>query len=467
LLFPSAAAAAVRVHFATPPAPVIVSHDRFAAHSEPMLAINPLHPADLIGGSKFFTDPAHYRFKIGTYVSLDGGTKWTDNGVLPGFARYRTTSDISFAFAPDGRTVYACLLAVAGKASGIFVSRSLDGGRHWLSPSTVYLDRSGTTFNDKPWIAVDTSHGPYRGRIYVAWNLDPPVSFGDPDAGGDAQAVPPPGERRKTRTGIAVARSSDGGGSFSKPIILSRFMGNEFALGAMPQVGPGGRLHVVFIRFHGPDKRRTYDLAMTGSADGGRTFSAPHVIVPRVDALPNHLPHGTFRNFTLPAFVDSPRTGTLLVAWSDMRHGNADILKSASRDGGRTWSLPSRINDDSVNTGADQFQPQLAVTPGGTFVCTWFDRRFDPGDRVIDTMISASANDGRTFGRNLRVTPHSWNPAIDAPHPNPKGHTTFIGDYQGLAAGDAVAYPFWNDTSNGRTQEIRVRSVPLASMMQP
>ena len=47
-----------------------------------VLAAEP-EPLHLVGGSKFFTDPAHYRFKIGFFASFDGGCTWSDGGVLP------------------------------------------------------------------------------------------------------------------------------------------------------------------------------------------------------------------------------------------------------------------------------------------------------------------------------------------------------------------------------------------------
>ncbi|HKV00718.1 MAG TPA: hypothetical protein VJQ26_01260, partial [Ktedonobacteraceae bacterium] len=81
-----------------PFANVRVSRDTYLAHSETMLAENPKNPLNLVGGSKFFTDPAHYKFQIGYFSSLDGGCTWTDGGVLPGFAKDVTTSDPSFAF---------------------------------------------------------------------------------------------------------------------------------------------------------------------------------------------------------------------------------------------------------------------------------------------------------------------------------------------------------------------------------
>ncbi|TMD67903.1 MAG: hypothetical protein E6I91_05745, partial [Chloroflexi bacterium] len=65
-----------------------VSNDTYRAHSEPMLVEDPHNPLHLVGGSKFFTDPAHYRFKIGFFASFDGGCTWSDGGVLPGFEQY-------------------------------------------------------------------------------------------------------------------------------------------------------------------------------------------------------------------------------------------------------------------------------------------------------------------------------------------------------------------------------------------
>src|SRR5579871_6754230 len=90
---------------------VQVSHDTYPAHSEPDIAENPANPNNLVAGSKFFTDPATYQFHIGTYYSMDGGHTWHDDGFLPGFDSFTLSSDISFAYGPNGKTVYACVLA--------------------------------------------------------------------------------------------------------------------------------------------------------------------------------------------------------------------------------------------------------------------------------------------------------------------------------------------------------------------
>jgi hypothetical protein len=163
----------------------------------------------------------------------------------------------------------------------------------------------------------------------------------------------------------------------------------------------------------------------------------------------------------LPAFAVSPKGNSMVVAWADMRNGDADLLASRSTDGGVTWSQPIRVNHDRLGNGKDQFQPVLAVAPDGIDTCAWFDRRRDPLNRFIDEEIAQSQNDGKSFGRNIRVTKKAWNPAIDAPQPEGKPGNTFIGDYQGLAVDNRTVHPLWNDTQNGLSQEIRTAVISV------
>jgi hypothetical protein len=113
------------------------------------------------------------------------------------------------------------------------------------------------------------------------------------------------------------------------------------------------------------------------------------------------------------------------------------------------------VNHDRIRDGKDQFQPALAVALNGTFTCSWFDRRLDPKNHGIDVFLAQSTNDGASFGHNYRITEHTWDPAIGAPHADGKAATTFIGDYQALAVSNATVHPLWNDTQNGKDQQIR------------
>lgn len=437
----------IRIHVSN----VQVSHDRYVAHSEPDVAENPTNHLNLIAGSKMFTNPAHYAFKIGMYYTLNGGRTWHDDGFLPGFKKYTLTSDISIAFDAEGNA-YACVLAVKGKTSGIFVSQSTDGGVTWSTPVAVFLDHTGATFSDKPWIVVDQTATATNGNIYVAWNLDQGGSDADSHQGflvPQAQVSPV--------TGMVVSRSVDHGRTWSAPAVIQPFT-KIFPLGAIPAVGPDGTLYVAYASISDVSGQVTA-MDLVTSHDGGLTFSPPQTVVPTVVGLPNHLKNSTFRNISMPAFAVSPSDGSLLLAWSDYRTGDADILASHSQDGGLTWSAPVRVNRDKVGNGKDQFEPALAVAPDGTFACSWFDRRADPHDRFINVDVADSVDDGASWSKNVRVTTRAWNPAIDAPEPEGKPSNTFIGDYQGLTADNQTIHPVWNDTQDGHSQEIRSATI--------
>lgn len=438
---------------------VQVSHDGYAAHSEPAIAENPHNHRNLISGSKFFTDPAAYRFKIGMFYTDDGGRTWHDTGLLPGFESYSTTSDISISFASNG-TAYASVLAVEGNSSGIFVSRSTNGGKTWSTPSTVFLDATGATFSDKPWITVDRSSGRSAGTVYVAWNLDGTIgSKGDPDRGGQGVLHGQYQTGETPQQGIVLSRSSDGGKTFSQPTVVHDF-DQTGAIGAIPAVGPDASLYIAYATFDNTTGL-VNQIEVARSRDEGTTFTYSSI---GVNGIPNHLGPTTFRNLTLPAFAVSPRTGTLALAWADEGAHEADILSSNSVNGGTTWSAPDRVNHDRLNNGKDHFQPALAAAPNGTFTCAWFDRRRDPQNRRIDEEIAQSTNDGHSFGHNFRVTRKAWDPSIDAPQPEGKSSNTFIGDYQALATDNTTVHPLWNDTQNGKSQQIRTAVLPEARL---
>ena len=444
-------------HVQAPFANVRVSHDSYLAHSEPMLAENPKNPLNLVGGSKFFTDPTHYKFQIGYFDSFDGGCTWTDGGVLPGFEKNETTSDISFAF-DNHNDVYAAVLYEKDGAkggSGIAVLTSTDGGKTFGNPVSVFEARADQVFSDKPWIAVDQTDGPFSGYIYVVWSYDHNGTCGGINNCSEE---------------LAFSRSTDGGKTFS-PISLvegnapfctnpatGRPVGStkcDAAQGAIPAVGPDGTLYVAtpYIDvMSGPIPTR---LLVTSSTDGGKDWTTP-VLIATIHDISGAFPPEKYRNLSLPAFACDLHTGQLYLTWSDKGTRDADILFSTSKDHGQTWSVPFRVNDDPIGNGANQFQPQMAVAPGGVVSISFFDTRNDPRHRWIDVYMAQSVDHGASFLKNVRVTPQSWDPAVDASVD--EYGSQFIGDYQGLAVDDRFAHPFWNDTRTG-AQEIFTAAV--------
>ena len=448
-------------HPQAPFANVRVSHDSYLAHSEPMLVENPRNPLNLVGGTKFFTDPKRYQFQIGYFASFDGGCTWTDGGLLPGFQqRFMLTSDITFAFGTRNNVYALVLYEARGGLSGVAVSTSIDGGKTFGNPVSVFESNENQVFSDKPWITVDQTNGPHSGDIYVVWSYD---------YGNDCGAGNPCVEE------VAFSRSSDGGNTFSKPQLIegnAPFCANPLpdrpahstrcdgAIGATPVVMPDGTLAVAYLNSYSavvqagnaiPDRQ----LVVT-SPDGGTTWTQP-VSIAIISDTDGYFPPETYRNLSLPAFACDPRTGQLYITWSDKATGDADILFSASSDRGRTWSAPLRVNDDPLRNGEEQFQPQMAVAPDGVISISFFDTRLDPAHKMIDVYLAQSRDHGATFLKNERVTTQSWDPTVDAPVDS--FGSQFIGDYQGLAADNLFVHPFWNDTRTG-AQEIFTAAVP-------
>jgi hypothetical protein len=120
----------------------------------------------------------------------------------------------------------------------------------------------------------------------------------------------------------------------------------------------------------------------------------------------------------------------------------SDIVMFKSTDQGNSYTGPVRVNQDPKAGDADQFQPWIAVTERGQVNVSFFDRRNDPENFFIDTYLARSNDGGQTFF-DLRASRSLWDPSVNAPT---SVSGKFIGDYQGLAADDRFAYPFWNDT---------------------
>jgi hypothetical protein len=412
-------------------------------HSESQLAVNPNNPLHMVGGSKFFTDPANYVFKDGSYTTFDGGKTWLQQ-LVPGYEKWTITSDPVVAIDDQGNAYYAVLTAnktVSGcrtsfQGSGMFVSTSRDGGLTWEEPVAVHLSAPPGLGDDKQWIAADWHpNSPYRGHVYLVWDL-----FTD------------------TEGGVAFARSTDRGKSF-EPF---KFIGglDDAFLGPQIDIAPNGDIYVVWVNFSASS------LDWVKSSDGGVTFSKPARAV-SISPMPGTLPNGTWRNVTLPTFAVSPKTGTLLLSWADFRNGDTDIYFARSADGGQTWSsgaLPQngRVNDDPLRDGIDQFQPAIAVSRAGEIGLAWYDRRLTK-NTLIDVFQAISRDDGNTFQANTRVTSVSFDGDVNPAYPKSGSCTvTFIGDYIGMAAGADGFYPFWTDTRTGVQEIFSVNSTGVA-----
>jgi hypothetical protein len=398
----------------------------FPFENEPSVVVNPVNASNIVVAAHDYSDP-NYIVGIAVYRSLDGGRTWLGPvRMIPTYGD--TLSDPSLAAGRDG-TIYLSYLSV-GAFSEITLAISRDGGATWSFVRA--LNYSVSAFYDKPWIVVgpDPSN-PLRDNIYITYT----------EFKGFYEV----------NLSIKIIVSKDGGRTFEGPYSVSwegRYP-DILVQWSYPVVDPRGILYVSF--FGAKVERGLYEgrviqgIWVARSVDGGRTFSEPVLAAETHWWFPYYAgPFGFRWIVPTPATAVGP-DDTIYIAYEDDPDGPegpdmGDIFLVFSRDGGRTWSNPKRINDD---TGyATQFFPMISVRRSdGSIHIAWGDKRLDPGGIGYDIYYTYSKDGGSTFAKNIRVTDITVNPMYGLPF--------FIGDYFGMAVSDNNVYIVWTDSRRG------------------
>jgi uncharacterized repeat protein (TIGR01451 family) len=460
----------------------------FRSHSEPHMAQNPLDRRMLVAGSKMYNrDPdslKEYDFKIGTYVSFDGGFGWTDQGQLDvcppsqappeswpdntcypkedptrdgtgeedgtrggggDFGEEYITSDVWTQFDDEGNA-YAMVLDSPPFESGNGWGMSF---HRWESVSPQDLQAGGKTWGPK----IVINH--YSEGEQEALFLDDKNTFAVNNAGPNRDGITgtmlacwgqniPDAIKQQ----IVCKRSTDAGKTWpGAPVPISG--GEHLVIGVhvVADTQDPQTFYAFWLQYASGVAGAPDTLEYAKTIDGGLSWTAP-IPITTLTGLPSHFPGQAFRNLSIPIAAVAPN-GAVYAVYSDYRPapvaGDADGLQAdtmivRSGDRGLTWSAPVKVNRDGGN--ADQFQPYVAVNPKGEVDVAYFDRRKDPDNFFIDLYLSRSSDGGQTF-QDTRVSHDLWDPTINPPV-SPSGD--FVGDYQALVADSCNAIPFFNDT---------------------
>lgn len=382
--------------------------------SEPAIAVDPSNPDHVVGAAGRW---AAY--------STDGGLTFTP--VEPAGEEGRSGGDSSLAFDHQGHVFFSFLSIEKNGlpsywghgpgANGIYVRRSLDGGKTWERDAIAVKEWKGgepdIALEDMPRIWSDTQpRSPHRGNLYIAWI-----------------------EWQVDKSIVLFSRSTDAGKTWSEPQRISTKAGyprddNGAVVGIIGTVGPDGVQYVVW--------NEGLNVTLAISRDGGRTFEPSR---PIFDVGPPYfggaggIP-GVSRAMGFPQVGVDGRQGTLYVTWSDFRNGDIDVFISRSDDKGKTWTPPMRVNDDPVHSGGDQFLQWMAVDPvDGSVNVQFYDRRDDPGSRATRVTLARSTDGGRHF------TNYAWSDAPFTPE------NAFLGDYEWLVAHGGRVYGIWAEAA--------------------
>ncbi|HEX8071176.1 MAG TPA: sialidase family protein [Pyrinomonadaceae bacterium] len=164
-----------------------------------------------------------------------------------------------------------------------------------------------------------------------------------------------------------------------------------------------GRVFVVWVEH---DARGGADVSVARYEPVRGRLSAPVRVNPRAGAA-------TAWRGDPPTLAFAP-DGALHVGWTARvgKTGHAtDLYVSTSRDGGRTFAPPVRVNDDPKPV--DRGLHSLAVAPDGRIHVAWLDDRNAPAPEVKteghheepnrELFAAYSTDGGRTFTANRRV----------------------------------------------------------------
>ena len=370
--------------------------------SEPSIAVH--HRTVVVG----YNDSSFAPNYTGYSNSTNRGHSFQDRGGLTGNQSGDNVLDVD----RDGHFYYATLSTDAAGNSSVGVCKSTDGGVTFTPPVNASTTANGPAFfQDKEWLVVDRSGEASDGNIYVAWTKFAPI-----------------GEQ------ILFARSTDGGNTWSAPLALSP-VGNP--QGAMPAVGPEGDLFVCWV------DRGTSQIFIRRSTDAGQTFVNPvpgNGPVQNIVQIPGTL-NGNIRANSFPSCAIDQDDGQIYITYSaKVGADDADVFLTVSKDHGKTWSAPVRVNDDATTT--DQWMPSVAVTDEGTVGVMFYDRRNDPANLNIDVYLAISTNQGKTFHHNQRITTTSFPPAVNF---DPAIAFDYMGDYNQMVAEEERFYMVWGD----------------------
>jgi hypothetical protein len=395
---------------------------------------------------------------IAGFTSGDAGGTWSPSPLPSPTTGPRAFLALPSAGFDSASNIYQSYLggAVNGTsvATQLLVARSVDRGHTWASPTVV----EGSNIPDSPQLAVDTTGGTHKNRVYVVYNTNP--------------VSPRPGYPSQP---LFLAHSDDGI-AWTRTQVADTGSDRQ----PYPAIGPNGEVYRVWTDYCGSRASNPTPLDCVGtprpvllriarSEDGGDGFF-PNALFAELGrsnfpyAMPNYSNDcGGFGPIPIepsPSVATDrsggPYAGTLYVAYTN-RDTNSHVYVVRSLDKGRTWQGSMQLDTGNLNT--DAWGPALAVDQSnGVVTVAWYDRRDDPKNKLYRVYYSQSSDGGQTFlPKQVAVSDRQADPTVDC---------LATGAYMQMRSADGIAQPFWTDTDSGSIRSALISERANAPVTQ-
>jgi hypothetical protein len=204
------------------------------------------------------------------------------------------------------------------------------------------------------------------------------------------------------KTNVLVARSSDGGATWTAPSALNAAATEELGSDAAPQVTTD-TLGTWISAWHssklGSLPRTDYDILLARSTDDGATWK---------DHAELNTNAGTDEGGdTWVVQLATDEQGVWLAIWQswDSLGGaigtDGDILVARSANDGLSWTDPAPLNTTAYTDTEDDRNPQLTTDAAGNWVVVWYTpegyNRPAPDNADRDILFARSADDGASW----------------------------------------------------------------------
>jgi hypothetical protein len=383
------------------------------AANEPSICLDPTDGNKMSIGWRQFNSVASNFRQAGFAYTTNGGTNWIAPGVLQNNV-FR--SDPVLNSDTTGRFFYLSLL------ENFFddLWRSITGGQSWTSIGPA-------DGGDKQWFTIDNTNSSGHGFQYQSWSTD-----------------------GNNYTGRQFTRSINAGVTWLDPIDIPNSPawgtldvdsnGNLFIGGV--NLTTGGIWCVRSTNAKNGAVVPTFDQSTAVNLGGAVVFGEPinpEGLVGQVFVAVDRSGTSTDNNVYLLASVQPSGFTT-----------GSDVMFVRSTNGGSTFSVAHRINDDPINHSKWHWFGTLSVAPNGRIDSVWLDTRNAANNTDSQLFYSYSIDGGDNWSANVAVS-NSFNPFIGYPNQNK------IGDYITVISDDASANVAYAATFNGEEDIYYVR----------